>query len=73
MQDKEPSPGIYRHYKNRDYRVIGCAMHTETEEELVVYEALYDNRLWVRPRQMFLENLDIDGKSVPRFRLISEE
>lgn len=62
-------PGRYRHYKGEDYEVIGCARHSETEEELVVYRALYGARgLWVRPVAMFLENVLVDGKPVPRFR-----
>lgn len=62
--------GLYRHYKNKMYRVVDVVRHSETLEELVLYEALYENesgRLWVRPKQMFLENLVIDGRSVPRF------
>ena len=66
-------PGRYRHYKGQDYEVIGCARHSETEEELVVYRALYDDRgLWVRPIAMFTEQLSIDGKSVPRFSFLQE-
>lgn len=64
-------PGRYRHYKGNDYEVIGCARHSETEEELVVYRALYGDRgLWVRPRAMFMEEVLVDGKQVPRFSLI---
>ncbi len=63
--------GRYRHYKGQEYRVLGCAKHSETEEELVVYRALYGDRgLWVRPRSMFLETVQVNGKSVPRFELI---
>jgi hypothetical protein len=66
-------PGRYRHYKGQDYEVIGCARHSETEEELVVYRALYGDRgLWVRPIAMFAEQLSIDGKSVPRFSFLQE-
>jgi hypothetical protein len=66
-------PGRYRHYKGRDYEVIGCARHSETEEELVVYRALYGDRgLWVRPIAMFAEQISIDGKSVPRFLFLQE-
>jgi hypothetical protein len=66
-------PGRYRHYKGQDYEVIGCARHSETEEELVVYRALYGDRgLWVRPIAMFTEQLSIDGKSVPRFSFLQE-
>ena len=71
----ELKPGRYRHYKGNDYRVIGEAKHSETLEELVVYEALYDNKeskLWVRPKKMFLESVDVDGKTMPRFEYLGE-
>ena len=67
----EITPGQYRHYKGKLYDVIGVARHSETEEELVVYTALYgDHGLWVRPLAMFRESVSIDGQSVPRFALI---
>jgi len=68
--------GIYKHYKGKKYRVIGVAKHSETLEEMVVYEALYDNpmsKLWVRPAKMFLEKVKVDGKEVPRFQYIGED
>jgi hypothetical protein len=68
--------GRYRHYKNKLYRALDIVKHSETLEELVLYEALYENsngRLWVRPKAMFLEDVIIDGKIVPRFALVSEE
>lgn len=71
--NNEIVPGIYEHYKHKLYRVIGTAKHSETLEELVVYEALYDNKdskLWVRPKKMFLEKVEVNGESVPRFKFI---
>jgi len=66
--------GRYRHYKGKDYQVIGCARHSETEEELVVYRALYgDHGLWVRPKQHFEEEVEKDGRRMPRFRRLEEE
>lgn len=66
-------PGRYRHYKGNDYIVIGVARHSETEEELVVYRTDYGERtLWVRPRAMFEETVDVDGERVPRFRFVAE-
>jgi hypothetical protein len=75
---KSPSfdvrPGRYRHYKGNNYRVLGLAKHTETEEELVVYQALYGERgLWVRPASMFLETVRVNGSLVPRFTFIAGE
>jgi hypothetical protein len=67
------SPGRYRHYKGKDYEVLGCARHSETEEELVVYRALHGERgIWVRPKAMFLETVTVDGQSVPRFRPLKD-
>ena len=68
--------GKYQHYKGNFYEVIGIARYSETLEELVVYRALYEsefgkNALWVRPKAMFMENVIIEGKKIPRFTLIS--
>jgi hypothetical protein len=61
--------GIYRHYKGKDYEVIGVARHSEDESELVVYRTLYgDFSLWVRPIEMFNETIEIDGQLVKRFQ-----
>ena len=69
----EPKPGLYRHYKGNDYRVIGFARHSETLEPLVVYQALYgEGGTWVRPAAMFIETVEIDGKRVPRFARVGE-
>ena len=68
--------GYYNHYKNKPYRVIDIVRHSETLEELVMYEALYENKLgalWVRPKAMFLENLEINGVMTPRFRYMGME
>ena len=67
-------PGRYRHYKGKDYQVIGLARHSETEEALVVYRSLYgDFDLWVRPLAMFNEQVEVDGEAYPRFTFISED
>jgi len=68
--------GFYRHYKNKMYRVLDVVRHSETLEELVLYEALYENpngKLWVRPKAMFLEDIELDGKKVPRFAFVGHE
>jgi hypothetical protein len=66
--DKAPEPGRYRHYKGKDYEVLGVARHSETEEQLVVYRCLYgDYSLWVRPLEMFMGFVDLDDNKVRRF------
>jgi hypothetical protein len=67
-------PGTYRHYKNKMYRVHGVAIHSETHEIVVIYEPLYksENKFWVRPYDMFVEAIEIDGKMRPRFEYIGE-
>jgi len=63
--------GLYRHYKGNYYQVIGIAKHSETEEELVVYRALYGKfDLWVRPLKMFTERIEHQGRLVSRFECI---
>ncbi len=66
--------GRYRHFKGGEYRVIGIARHSETLEEMVVYEALYgEGGLWVRPASMWNEEIERDGKKFKRFEFIGEE
>lgn len=68
------TPGTYRHYKGNHYQVIGLARHSETEQTLVIYRALYGARdLWARPLEMFCEEIWVEGKLVPRFTRIHEE
>jgi len=65
--------GRYRHYKGKEYEVIGVARHSETLEELVVYRALYgEGDLWARPLAIFFETVQKDGKTVPRFEYIGK-
>ena len=69
----EPRPGRYRHYKGREYRVLGIARHSETLEPLVVYQALYGERgLWTRPAAMFTETIEFHGRHMPRFARIGD-
>lgn len=66
-------PGRYRHFKGKEYEVLGVARHSETEEELVVYRALYgDFGLWVRPVSMWNETVERDGKTFRRFTYIDQ-
>ncbi len=67
----EPQLGRYRHYKGNEYTVLGVARHSETHEEIVVYRQEYgEHGLWVRPKEMFLETVQVDGQDVPRFRFV---
>ncbi|HQK63992.1 MAG TPA: DUF1653 domain-containing protein [Candidatus Staskawiczbacteria bacterium] len=68
---KEIKLGKYRHYKGKEYEVLGVAKHSETLEDLVVYRALYgEGELWVRPLVMFSEEIEVDGKKIPRFKFV---
>lgn len=63
----------YKHYKGMEYAILAIARHSETLEELVVYQALYGERgVWVRPVAMFLETVTVEGDSIARFRKVSE-
>ena len=68
--------GIYRHYKGKDYKVIGTARHSESEEDLVLYFPLYgaeeDRTYWVRPLKMFTEEIEVDDQTLSRFTLVDE-
>lgn len=64
-------PGKYRHFKGNEYELIAVATHSETEEPMVVYRALYgEGGLWVRPASMWSEPVDRDGYQGPRFRYV---
>ena len=60
--------GLYKHYKGNMYEVYMTAQHSETEEWMVVYKALYGEKgMWVRPYEMFVEEVEVEGVMVPRF------
>jgi len=68
--------GLYEHYKGKRYEVLDFATHTETQEIMVIYKALYkgdfpEGALWARPLTMFKESVTVNGKLVPRFRFVS--
>ena len=66
-------PGIYRHFKGGEYRVLYTAAHSETLEPMVVYQALYGEKgIWVRPAAMWNETVQRDGRVVKRFTYIGE-
>ncbi|MEK7488179.1 MAG: DUF1653 domain-containing protein [Patescibacteria group bacterium] len=65
--------GRYKHYKGKEYEVIGIAKHSETLEELVVYRAFYGKGgMWARPLAMFTEEVEVDGEKIPRFQFVEE-
>ena len=65
--------GKYRHFKGKEYEVIGLAKHSETLEEMVVYRALYgEGGIWIRPASMWDEEVEKDGKKYKRFTFIGD-
>lgn len=68
-------PGIYQHYKGDRYEVIGVGLDTESLEPVVIYKPLYDSPVsfWVRPFDMFIESVEVEGKTVQRFRKIDNK
>ena len=69
----ELKPGLYRHFKGNLYRLLYVAKHSETLEEMVVYQALYGEMgIWVRPASMWNEHVERDGYSGPRFYPVEE-
>jgi hypothetical protein len=68
--------GTYQHYKGKRYRVLGVGRHTETDEYLVVYVPLYEHvgqpDIWVRPYEVFMETVEVNGEVVPRFKALDE-
>ena len=65
---EELKPGRYRHFKGKEYEVVGVAKHSETLEPMVVYRALYgEGGLWVRPLSMWNEHVERENYSGPRF------
>jgi hypothetical protein len=67
------TPGVYRHYKGKSYRVITTATHTETMESMVVYIGLYDSGpMWVRPIEQFTADVEFEGQLHPRFKRIGD-
>lgn len=70
----EVKKGIYRHFKGGEYRILNEATNTENQEAMVVYQDLSDeSKLWVRPQEMFLEEVEVDGEKKPRFEFLREE
>ena len=78
-QSSKIKTGLYRHYKGKTYYVEGSAKHSETLEDMVIYQAMYkdpqfgDFAMWIRPLSMFLEAVNVDGYSVQRFTAMTDE
>jgi len=78
MVAQVPAGSIFEHYKGKKYKVYGVARHSETLELMIHYQSLYncstygDHAFWVRPLEMFLGTIVIDGVEVPRFRRVSQ-
>jgi hypothetical protein len=67
-------PGLYQHFKGNYYKVIDVARHSESEEELVIYQALYGEQgIWARPVSMFTEQIERDGKTHHRFAYCDDQ
>jgi cyclomaltodextrinase len=70
--------GKYQHYKGGEYLLLGVGRHTETLEEFVIYQALYDSAelgnqaIWIRPKNIFLETVEWNGQIVPRFKFLGK-
>jgi len=64
---------VYKHYKGTKAKVIGEAFNSETREPMVIYVHLEDGVVWVRPKKMFLETINVKGKKVERFKKINQK
>ena len=69
---EEVKLGKYKHFKGEVMEVLCIGKHSETLEEYVVYKELDDNSVWVRPKKMFLEEVEVQGKKVPRFEFLGD-
>ena len=66
-------PGqVWKHYKGNDYKIVVLGKHSETEEEMVVYEQLHSGRIYIRPMNLFFNDVEWEGKTVPRFTFVSD-
>lgn len=69
----EVKKGFYRHYKGAEYEVIEEALDSEKKEKFVVYKSIgEDKKVWLRPKAMFLEEVELDGEKKPRFEFLRE-
>jgi len=71
---KEIKKGYYKHYKGSEYKVLYLVSNSETKEDMVVYQDVnYKDKLWARPKKMFLEEVEVKGEKKPRFEFLREE
>lgn len=69
----EIKPGqLYRHYKGKHYRILALGQHSETDEELVAYQRQEDGRIKFRPHELFFNEVEWEGKKLPRFVLVED-
>ena len=72
VENKLPAK-IYQHFKGGLYKILGEAFDSESGEATIIYQALYgEKKIWVRPKKMFFENVERDGKIFPRFKLLEK-
>jgi hypothetical protein len=64
---------IYKHYKGTKVKIMAEGFHSETLEPLVIYLHLEDGVVWARPKYMFLEKIKVNGKLLPRFKIIEQK
>ncbi len=70
--NQEIKPGIYRHYKNKNYQVLYTGVNSETKEEMAIYHAVGERKIWIRPKKLFESFVEVDGEKKPRFEFVSE-
>jgi len=72
-KEKNIKTGIYKHYKGNLYEVLDVGRHSETEEWFVIYKTLYgDGGTWLRPYEMFMETIEVEGEALKRFEYMEK-
>ena len=72
-KEKNIKTGTYKHYKGNLYEVLDVGRHSETEEWFVIYKALYgDGGTWLRPYEMFMETIQVEGQALKRFEYMEK-
>lgn len=79
LLSKVPLGAIFRHYKGKEYKILHIGRHAEDLSLQVVYQSLYDSKefgnraIWIRPLKMFTEEVEIEGKRIPRFAFVKSK